>query len=235
MTGGRSALRTLPKGRNSKLPAWPCSRLSRRCQRCGRASVGPLTACLCLLMIVMISSSAWWHTEIWTRRFRWMPSLSPSARRRARRSRRRRCAGPRHQGARRNAGQPRPGARTGRLACAGTVPQVSGLDSDMVAIALLDLHVLSRNTAFRLLDGATRGATCGRATRRWPPRRSLVPDTADAERIVGFLQRAQPESGLFQARYPARWQRGAGCGALSWMGSVGRCGQRRSWRPSCPE
>ena len=55
---------------------------------------------------------------------------------------------------------------------------------------------------FRLPDGATRGATSGRATQRWLPRRSLVPGIARMPNaFVDFLQRVQPESGLFQARY----------------------------------
>jgi GH15 family glucan-1,4-alpha-glucosidase len=84
----------------------------------------------------------------------------------------------------------------------GTVPQVSGLGSDMVAAALLDLHVLSR----------TYGVPVAGWSNPWRyvwPRDSAVVAAAfartghhaDAERILNFLQQVQPESGLFQARY----------------------------------
>ena len=85
---------------------------------------------------------------------------------------------------------------------AGTVPQVSGLDSDMVATALLDLHVLNRPY------GVPVAGWSGPWRYVWPRDSALVASalartghTADAERIVDFLQRVQPESGLFQARY----------------------------------
>jgi glucoamylase len=85
---------------------------------------------------------------------------------------------------------------------AGAVPQVSGLDSDMVAVALLDMHVLSRTY------GVPVAGWSGPWRYFWPRDSALVAaalartgHTADAERIVDFLQRVQPESGLFQARY----------------------------------
>jgi glucoamylase len=85
---------------------------------------------------------------------------------------------------------------------AGTVPQVSGLDSDMVAVALLDLHVLSRTYGVPVAGWSQRWRYV------WPRDSALAASalartghTADAERIVDFLQWVQPESGLFQARY----------------------------------
>src|SRR4029453_8807123 len=85
---------------------------------------------------------------------------------------------------------------------AGTVPQVSGLDSDMVAVALLDLHVLSRTYGVPVAGWGERWRYL------WPRDSALAASalartghTADAERIVDFLQWVQPESGLFQARY----------------------------------
>ena len=39
----------------------------------------------------------------------------------------------------------------------GTVPQVSGLNSDMVAVALLDLHVLSRQYGVPVAGWSARG------------------------------------------------------------------------------
>ena len=85
---------------------------------------------------------------------------------------------------------------------AGTVPQVSGLDSDIVATALLDLHVLSEPYDVPVAGWSSLWRYF------WPRDAALVASalartghTADAERIVGFLQRVQPESGLFEARY----------------------------------
>jgi glucoamylase len=87
---------------------------------------------------------------------------------------------------------------------AGSVPHVNGLDGDMVATALLDLHVLSRPYGVPV-------AGWSHAWRYvWPRDSALVVSAlartghlTDAERIVTFLQRVQPESGLFQARYLA--------------------------------
>jgi glucoamylase len=85
---------------------------------------------------------------------------------------------------------------------AGTVPRVSGLDGDMVTAALLDLHVLSRPYGVPLAGWSPQWRYV------WPRDSALVASAlartghqADAERILGFLQKVQPESGLFQARY----------------------------------
>jgi glucoamylase len=85
---------------------------------------------------------------------------------------------------------------------AGTVPQVSGLEGDMITVALLDLHVLSRPY------GVPVAGWSGPWRYVWPRDSALVASalartghTADAERIVDFLQRVQSDSGLFQARY----------------------------------
>jgi glucoamylase len=85
---------------------------------------------------------------------------------------------------------------------AGTVPVVAGVEPDVVTAALLDLHVLSRtygvpvagwSPAWRNVwprDSALAAAALGRTGHG-----------ADAERILDFLGRVQPESGLFAARY----------------------------------
>jgi glucoamylase len=85
---------------------------------------------------------------------------------------------------------------------AGTVPRVNGLESDMVTVALLDLHVLSRSYGVPVAGWSQPWRYV------WPRDSALVASAfartghhADAERIVSFLQRVQPESGLFQARY----------------------------------
>src|SRR4029453_13191466 len=84
----------------------------------------------------------------------------------------------------------------------GTVPSVAGLNSDLVAIALLDIHVLSRPHGVAVAGWSEPWRYV------WPRDAALVASAlartghyVDAERIVGFLQRVQPESGLFQARY----------------------------------
>ena len=84
----------------------------------------------------------------------------------------------------------------------GTVPSVAGLDSDMVAVALLDLHVLSRPYGVAVAGWSEPWRYV------WPRDAALVASAlartghyADAERVVGFLQQVQPEWGLFQARY----------------------------------
>ena len=84
----------------------------------------------------------------------------------------------------------------------GTVPSVNGLDSDIVAVALLDLHVLSRPYGVPVAGWSEPWRYV------WPRDSALVASAlartgheADAERIVDFLQLVQPESGLFQARY----------------------------------
>jgi glucoamylase len=85
---------------------------------------------------------------------------------------------------------------------AGTVPQVEGLDSDMIAAALLDLHVLSRPYGVPVAGWSEPWRYV------WPRDSALVAAAfartghlADAERVIDFLQQVQPESGLFQARY----------------------------------
>ncbi len=85
---------------------------------------------------------------------------------------------------------------------AGTVPAISGVDSELVTAALLDLHVLSRaygvpvagwSPAWRNVwprDSALAAAALARTGHR-----------ADAEAILDFLRRVQPSSGIFAARY----------------------------------
>ncbi len=84
----------------------------------------------------------------------------------------------------------------------GTVPSVAGLDTDMVPVALLDLHVLSQPYGVPVAGWSQLWRYV------WPRDSALAASAlartghyADAERIVGFLQQVQPESGLFQARY----------------------------------
>jgi glucoamylase len=84
----------------------------------------------------------------------------------------------------------------------GTVPSVAGLDTDMVPVALLDLHVLSKPYGVPVAGWSQLWRYV------WPRDSALAASAlartghfADAERIVGFLQQVQPESGLFQARY----------------------------------
>jgi glucoamylase len=84
----------------------------------------------------------------------------------------------------------------------GTVPSVAGFDTDMVTVALLDLHVLSRPYGVAVAGWSQPWRYV------WPRDSALVASAlartghfADAERIVGFLQQVQPESGFFQARY----------------------------------
>ena len=87
---------------------------------------------------------------------------------------------------------------------AGTVPTVAGLgpDSDLVRGALLDLHVLTR----------TYGVPVAGWTGPWRyvwPRDAAFAAVAlartghldDARRVLDFLGRVQPASGVFQARY----------------------------------
>lgn len=86
---------------------------------------------------------------------------------------------------------------------AGTVPRVPELgDSTMVSDALRDLHTLSRS------DGVTVAGWAGPWRYVWPRDSALAAAAlartghgADAERILDFLQRMQPDSGVFQARY----------------------------------
>jgi hypothetical protein len=85
---------------------------------------------------------------------------------------------------------------------AGTVPAVAGVEPELITAALLDLHVLSRthgvpvagwSPAWRNVwprDSALAAAALARTGHR-----------ADAERILDFLNRVQPSSGVFAARY----------------------------------
>jgi glucoamylase len=175
-------------------PALPAVRQSQR---------GLLTACLCLLLIVMISSSGLVaHRNLDTT----IPLDAVAV-----------AVGPDGAlvevaaadalvpGTRVLAGMPDSidlAREQAAWLAAGTVPQVSGLDSDMVPIALLDLHVLSRTHGVPVAGWSNPWRYV------WPRDSALAASalartghTADAERIVGFLQQAQPESGLFQARY----------------------------------
>jgi glucoamylase len=175
-------------------PALPAVRQSQR---------GPLTACLCLLLIVMISSSG----LVARRNLDTTIPLDAVAV----------AVGPGGTlvevaaadalvpGTRVLAGMPDSldlAREQAAWLAVGTVPEVSGLDSDMVAIALLDLHVLSRTYGVPVAGWSNPWRYV------WPRDSALAASAlartghiADAERIVGFLQRAQPESGLFQARY----------------------------------
>ena len=175
-------------------PALPAARQSQR---------GPLTACLCLLLIVMISSSG----LVARRNLDTTIPLGAAAV----------AVGPGGAlvevsaadalvpGTRVLAGMPDSPDLAREQAdwlAAGNVPQVSGLDSDLVAMALLDLHVLS------LPYGVPVAGWSSPWRYVWPRDSALAASalartghTADAERIVGFLQRVQPESGLFQGRY----------------------------------
>jgi len=86
---------------------------------------------------------------------------------------------------------------------AGTVPQVPELgDSTMLADALLDLHALGQT------DGVTVAGWAGPWRYVWPRDSGLAAAALartghrdDAVRILDFLQRTQPASGVFQARY----------------------------------
>ena len=120
---------------------------------------------------------------------------------------------------------------------AGTVPRVSGLDGDMVAMALLDLHVLSR--------------PYGVPVAGWSPPVAL--------RVAARLGAGSLGAGSYRARLPTPNASSTSCsecsrsrdcsrpatcpmavafrmiGASSWMASVGLCGQLDRWRPSSHE
>ena len=175
-------------------PALPHGRQSHR---------GPLTACLCLLLIVMISSSS----LLARRNLDTTIPLHAAAV----------AVGPGGAlvevaaadalvpGSRVLAGMPDSldlAREQAAWLAAGTVPRVSGLDGDMVTVALLDLHVLSRPYGVPVAGWSPTWRYV------WPRDSALAASalartghTSDAERIVDFLQRVQPESGLFQARY----------------------------------
>ena len=85
---------------------------------------------------------------------------------------------------------------------AGTVPQPDGVEPTMITAALLDLHVLTLQY----------GVPVAGQSPAWHyvwPRDSALAAVAfartghrdDAERVLTFLERVQPESGLFAARY----------------------------------
>lgn len=85
----------------------------------------------------------------------------------------------------------------------GTVPDIPELGgSTMTRDALLDLHVLSAP------DGVAVAGWAPPWQYVWPRDSALVATAlartghpADAERVIAFLQRVQPESGIFEARY----------------------------------
>jgi hypothetical protein len=86
----------------------------------------------------------------------------------------------------------------------GTVPMVAGVEPEMVTAALLDLHVLSRTYGIPVAGWSPLWRNV------WPRDSALAASAlartghlADAERILEFLGRVQPESGLFAARYTA--------------------------------
>ena len=86
----------------------------------------------------------------------------------------------------------------------GTVPEASGVSSDLVVAGLLDLRVLSRAYGVPVAGWSA-------AWRHVWPRDSALAAAAlartghsgDAERIVAFLGRVQPASGVLAARYLA--------------------------------
>lgn len=87
---------------------------------------------------------------------------------------------------------------------AGTVPVVPGLgaDADLVRGALLDLHVLTQ------ADGVPVAGWTGAWRYVWPRDAAFAAvafartgHLDDAERVLDFLGRVQPASGVFQARY----------------------------------
>ncbi|HEY0240850.1 MAG TPA: glucoamylase [Friedmanniella sp.] len=87
---------------------------------------------------------------------------------------------------------------------AGTVPAVPelGADSDLVRGALLDLHVLTQTY------GVPVAGWTGPWRYVWPRDAAFAAVAfartghgADAERVLDFLGRVQPASGVFQARY----------------------------------
>jgi glucoamylase len=178
------------------LTLWPALPRERQGHR------GPLTACLCLLLIAMISSSG----LLVNRNLDATIPLHAAAV----------AVGPGGAlvevaatdalvtGSRVLAGMPDSAELAVEQAAwlaAGTIPRVTGLD-DMVITALLDLHVLSRPYGVPVAGWSP-------SWRYVWPRDSAMAASAlaltghisDAERIVDFLQRVQPESGLFQARY----------------------------------
>ena len=85
---------------------------------------------------------------------------------------------------------------------AGSVPAVAGVEPELLTAALLDLHVLSRAYGVPVAGWSPAWRNV------WPRDSALAAaalartgHAADAERILDFLSRVQPESGLFAARY----------------------------------
>ena len=114
---------------------------------------------------------------------------------------------------------------------AGTVPQVSGLDSDMVAMALLDLHVLSQPYGVPVAgwSGTWRyfwprdsvlllPRWLVRAHRRRGADRGLAKSAAGVRTVPGALS--------------TRWQWSAGCSRHRADGAG--WASTDSWQPSCP-
>jgi len=90
---------------------------------------------------------------------------------------------------------------------AGTVPEVPGVSRDLVVAGLLDLRVLSR------AHGVTVAGWSPAWRHVWPRDSALAAaalartgHSGDAERIVAFLGRVQPASGVLAARYRADGQ-----------------------------
>ncbi len=105
---------------------------------------------------------------------------------------------------------------------AGTVPEVAGVSRDLVVAGLLDLRVLSRTFGVPVAGWSP-------AWRHVWPRDSAMAAAAlartghfaDAERVVAFLRRVQPASGVLAARYLADGQgepdgRGAQLDGVGW-------------------
>jgi glucoamylase len=85
---------------------------------------------------------------------------------------------------------------------AGTLPQVPGVAADLSGNALLDLHVLTHDY------GVTVAARSARWRYVWPRDTAFVASAfartghlEDATRNLDFLQKVQPASGLYHARY----------------------------------
>ncbi len=103
------------------------------------------------------------------------------------------------------AGMPDSAARAGEQAAwlaSGSVPAAEGTPGELVASALLDLHVLSQAYGVPVAGWTPAWRYV------WPRDSAFVAAAlartghlAEAEQILAFLGRVQPESGEFQARY----------------------------------
>ena len=112
---------------------------------------------------------------------------------------------------------------------------MSGLGGDMVSVALLDLHVLSRPYGVPVAGWSNPWRYV------WPRDSALVAAAfartghlGDAERISTFCNRSSRSPGCFR---PATCRIAAGClmvGASSSMASDGHCGRPHRWQPSSP-